>query len=62
LKEKSTKAERIDLAWRLATGKPASAGDKALALKFLQNAPETPEGYKEFALAVFNFNSFLYVN
>ena len=31
-------------------------------LKFLAGAPDDPARVKEFALAVFNLNAFLYVN
>lgn len=62
LTERKTTSQRIDYAWRLATGRPPSPSDKAMALKFLGKTPEDPETLKEFALAVFNFNSFLYVN
>jgi hypothetical protein len=62
LKERTTTAERIDYAWRLAAGRLPTAGEKALAMKFLASAPESPAAVKEFALAVFNLNAFLYVN
>jgi hypothetical protein len=62
LKERKTTAERIDYAWRLAMSRPPSAAEKAMSIKFLGDKPEDPENLKEFALAVFNFNSFLYVN
>jgi hypothetical protein len=59
---KSTPQERIDYAWRVATGRLPNASEKALALKFLAGAPNDPARVKEFALAVFNLNAFLYVN
>jgi hypothetical protein len=62
MKERSTAAERIDYAWRLATGRSPTAAEKALAVKFLAGAPDDPARVKEFALAVFNLNAFLYVN
>lgn len=62
LKEKKTTVERIDYAWRLATGRPPTLAEKNSTLKFLGEKPEDPEALKEFALAVFNFNTFLYVN
>jgi hypothetical protein len=62
LKERKTTVERIDYAWRLATGRPPSLVEKNMTLKFLGEKPEDPQTLKEFALAVFNFNSFLYVN
>jgi len=62
LKERTTPAERIDYAWRLAAGRLPNASEKALARKFLAGAPGDPARTKEFALAVFNLNAFLYVN
>jgi hypothetical protein len=62
MKERSTAAERIDYAWRLAAGRLPTASEKALAVKFLAAAPNDPARVKEFALAVFNLNAFLYVN
>ena len=62
LKERKTTAERIDYAWRLATSRRPTPAEKAMSLKFLGAKPEDPENLKEFALAVFNFNTFLYVN
>jgi hypothetical protein len=46
------------LAWRLATGRLPQAKEKQLAVRFLTAQPGR---LKEFALAVFNLNSFLYV-
>jgi hypothetical protein len=62
LKERSTAGERIDYAWRLTAGRLPTASEKALATKFLADAPNDPAQVKEFALAVFNLNAFLYVN
>jgi hypothetical protein len=62
LKERATPAERVDYAWRLAAGRLPTASEKALAMKFLAGAPDDPARVKEFALAVFNLNAFLYVN
>jgi hypothetical protein len=62
LKERPTAAERIDYAWRLAAGRLPTAAEKALAMKFLAVAPDSPAAAKEFALAVLNLNAFLYVN
>jgi hypothetical protein len=62
LKERGTVAERIDYAWRLAAGRLPSASEKALAMKFMADAPNDPARTKEFALAIFNLNAFLYVN
>jgi hypothetical protein len=61
-KERSTVPERIDLAWRLATGRPPSPKEKLLATKYLAEKPDDPVRLKELALDVFNLNSFLYVN
>jgi len=58
LKERATPAERIDYAWRLAAGRLPTAAEKSLGTKFLQG----DASLKEFALAVFNLNAFLYVN
>jgi hypothetical protein len=62
LKERTTAAERVDYAWRLAAGRAPTAAEKSLALKFLAGAPDDAARMKEFALAVFNLNAFLYVN
>jgi hypothetical protein len=62
LKERKTAPERIDYAWRLAAGRLPTAGERALAMKFLAASPDDPAKVKEFALAVFNLNAFLYVN
>jgi hypothetical protein len=62
LKDRRTVSERIDHAWRLAAGRLPTAAEKALALKFFDGAPDDPARTKEFALAVFNLNAFLYVN
>jgi len=56
--ERATPAERIDYAWRLATGRLPSAAEKQLARQFLDGQASL----KEFALAVFNLNAFVYVN
>jgi hypothetical protein len=66
MKDRSTDAERVDYAWRLAAGRLPTAGEKALSLKFLAANPganpNDPARMKEFALALFNLNAFLYVN
>jgi hypothetical protein len=62
MEARATAAERIDYAWRLAAGRLPSAEEKALALKFLAANPNDPAKMKEFALAVFNLNAFVYVN
>jgi hypothetical protein len=61
LKETRTTPERIDRAWRIAAGRLPTADEKALAMQFLSNS-DNPAKVKEFALAVFNLNAFLYVN
>jgi Protein of unknown function (DUF1553) len=61
-KERTTASDRIDYAWRLAAGRLPSADEKALAMKYLSEQPDDPVRLKEFALAVFNLNAFLYVN
>ncbi len=48
---------QIDLGYRLATGRPARPNEVRLALAFLKAQPK-----REFALALLNLNSFLYVN
>jgi hypothetical protein len=50
-------ARQVEHAYRLAAGRPPSALEKELALRFLKKQP-----LREFALAVFNLNTFLYVN
>lgn len=50
-------ADRIDLGFRLATGRMPNLEEKRIALEFLAKRP-----LREFALAVFNLNAFLYVN
>jgi hypothetical protein len=50
-------AAQVELAYRLATGRPPSAKEKERAVEFLKTQP-----LREFALAVFNLNAFLYVN
>jgi hypothetical protein len=62
LKQRTPTAERVDYAFRLAAGRLPTASERALALKFLADAPADPARVKEFALAVFNLNAFLYVN
>ena len=61
MKERTAVGERIDYAWRLATGRTPTAAERALAMKFLAGQPDDGR-VKEFALAVFNLNAFLYVN
>jgi hypothetical protein len=50
-------AKQVDLAYRLAAGRAPSLKEKQLAVAFLQKQP-----LREFALAVFNLNAFVYVN
>jgi hypothetical protein len=49
-------AAQIDLAYRLAAGRPPSIKERAIALEFLKTQP-----LEEFALATLNLNAFLYV-
>ena len=62
LKERGAAAARVDRAFRLATGRLPLQQEKSLAMKFLADKPDDPAAMKEFALAVFNLNAFLYVN
>jgi hypothetical protein len=62
LKERSTPSERVDYAWRLAAGRVPTPAEKSLAMKFFADSPNDAGRAKEFALAVFNLNAFLYVN
>jgi hypothetical protein len=50
-------ARQVELAYRLTTGRPPTPAEKELALRFLKDQPP-----REFALAMFNLNAFLYVN
>jgi hypothetical protein len=72
-KERTTPAARIDLAWRLATGRPPAPKEKLLASQYLTEksgdalpvadaSPVKELRMKELALDLFNLNSFLYVN
>jgi hypothetical protein len=49
-------AAQIDLAYRLAAGRPPSIQERAIAIEFLKTQP-----LEEFALATLNLNAFLYV-
>jgi hypothetical protein len=62
LKERPTTAARIDLAWRLAAGRPPTAKERAISLQYLADGPEDPAVVKEFAVGLFSMNPFLYVN
>jgi hypothetical protein len=55
-KEAMTPAKQVDLAYRLVAGRLPSIQEKQLAIRFLKDQP-----LREFALAVMNLNSFLYV-
>ena len=48
-------ASMVDRAFRLALGRRPTATERALSLEYLESQPR-----KEFALAVFNLNGFLY--
>jgi hypothetical protein len=50
------KAKQVDLAYRLATGRPPSEKEQRIAIDFLKQQP-----LREFALAVLNLNKFIYV-
>jgi hypothetical protein len=50
-------ARQVERAWLLAAGRPPSPREQELALRFLQDG-----ALKEFALAFFNLNAFLYVD
>jgi len=52
--------ERVDYAWRLATGRAPNERERALALRYLDD--RDPAAANEFALSLFNSNAFLYVN
>ena len=52
--------ERVDMAWKLATGRLPNAKERALSLQNLDD-PD-PSAMTEFALSLFNSNAFLYVN
>jgi hypothetical protein len=50
-------ADQVDWAFRLVTGRRPSENEKKISVTFLQNrAP------REFALAMFNLNAFIYVD
>jgi hypothetical protein len=53
----SDRARQIDLAYRLVCGRPPNPKEMRLALDFLR-----AQSMREFALAMFNLNAFLYVN
>jgi hypothetical protein len=47
---------QVEMAFHLAAGRPPTGREKELALRFLEKQP-----LREFALAMFNLNAFLYV-
>jgi hypothetical protein len=51
------RARQVELAYRLATGRAPTPKEKDLALSFLAGQPP-----REFAMAIFNLNAFLYVD
>jgi hypothetical protein len=53
----SDPARQVELAYRLTAGRPPTIEEERLALAFLQRQP-----LREFALAMFNVNGFLYVD
>ena len=57
-----TSAARVDLLWRLATGRFPTPKEKQLALNYLAEKPDNPVRLKELALDLYNLNAFLYVN
>jgi len=56
-REARTPAAQVDLAYRLAAGRVATTKEKAIALEFLKTRP-----LREFALAIFNLNAFMYID
>jgi hypothetical protein len=62
MKERSKPAERVDYAWRLVAGRAPTPKEIDLSLSYLGDKPDDPAAVKEFALALFNMNPFLYVN
>jgi Protein of unknown function (DUF1553)/Protein of unknown function (DUF1549) len=52
----ANRTEQVDLAYQLATGRAPTAKERQIALEFLKAQP-----LREFALAMFNLNAFLYV-
>ncbi|MFO0806304.1 MAG: DUF1549 and DUF1553 domain-containing protein [Gemmataceae bacterium] len=57
MKEAKTDSERIDLAWRLALGRPPTDAERTRAAKFLQDSP-----LNELCRGLFNLNEFVYVD
>ena len=58
--ERQTMSERVDYAWRLAAGRAPTAKERLLSMKYLDD-PD-PAAAAEFALSLFNYNAFLYVD
>jgi len=50
-------ARQVELAYLLTTGRPPTPAERSRALRFLERQP-----LREFALAMYNVNAFLYVN
>jgi hypothetical protein len=50
------RAQTIQRAFWLALGRPATSQERSMAVSFLRDQP-----LKEFALALFNLNDFIYV-
>ena len=61
LVERKSNGARVELAFRLTAGRPPTKVENRLALSFLEGTP-SPARLKEFALALFNLNAFLYVD
>ena len=57
MKAAKTDAERVDLAWRLALGRPPTETERDRAAKFLQDSP-----LSELCRGLFNMNEFIYVD
>jgi hypothetical protein len=53
----ASKLKQVNLAYKLATGRPPGVKERQLALAFLKDQP-----LREFALAVLNLNKFLYID
>ena len=62
MKERDRGGERIDYAWRLAAGRRADGSGEGAGDEVSGRAARRSGRVKEFALAVFNLNAFLYVN
>ena len=62
LKEAKTNEARVDYAFRLTTGRPATPKERARSLQYLAESATDPMALREFALSILNLNAFLYVN